>query len=517
MRISAFTQEDLLGQAVKGNIKQVLPEGGSLGIFSTGDFKDAFEYPNVGVINDVRSKRYLLSPDYWNREGKPLRPGWPVSSLLPGVVSPPAVWWQEREKWKDAWDRLADGNVGSARHPMIGKERPPPEPPKPPPDAAKASQKNCITTPGLLKQDSQQMKEWWNWLEKGTPEGPAEIVGFGAKLKSAALGVAKAVGLDDLGSNQCPQPVELDDPASTFWEKPEEFDRSSPPDVEWEQEIWLRKNSNRRQTFPGFPRVLSPDGVRMLTPRLDRFEGSQAATLDPRLPHPARSPDYSMYAEEARKKMERKSTFKVYIGTPKGGLVTKLGSAAVDATIGGSKLEMLAVQRILKKDPDFIRRYASEGMVDHISHTGHPDTETRHLPPQRWEPLKDFPTFKKQYEGNWNRIWPTLGSELRLAGAASRSTVLRLGEQAQPKSSLPDLIAKAIDQSVDPASRKDAAHMFDSVAISGGGPTIMADCQANTISSMFSASRPGEALQSSVLLQRPDQKVFAVFFPPASL
>ncbi|CAK0827140.1 unnamed protein product [Prorocentrum cordatum] len=337
-----------------------------LSSFVMDTMKDAMEYPATGVVLDPPSKKYLLAPDYWNYWGGPTRPFTPASKTL-WVNSPPATWWEQRSEWRDTWNRLSDGEDQPARWPLKGT----------PPLTEK---ERCKPVPGLLKEPDGKPNLWWQWLEK--PKGGD----LGASLLDAAKSEAKAAAALPTGDpeqTECPKGIELKDPVVEHWGKPTKlaeegkrvdeelehpavddaeggvgkgmsqgaggsagsgarggekmFDPSSPPAVTSEQDAWLRANTFRRQTLPGYPRPLLPDGLRGATPRLSRFDATnQPATMDPRLLDPPLPPNKRLYSPD---KIRKKMTLKIYDGKLKGGLMKMLGEKLQEETTGGTTLE----------------------------------------------------------------------------------------------------------------------------------------------------------------------------------
>lgn len=159
-------------------------------------------------------------------------------------------------------------------------------------------------------------------------------------LKAAASDSMK----DMLGTygQSCRKPVHIPEPASEYWAEdgqtgfdpnssdappPEvttpKYTKLTPAPVDFDQEVWLRRNSFRRPTLKGFPRALSPDGLENATPRLnDRFEENEPATLDPQLPRPARPKDLRW--EWNKEQAYRESTLQAFDGNYEGGLFTEM-------------------------------------------------------------------------------------------------------------------------------------------------------------------------------------------------
>eukprot|EP00929_Paragymnodinium_shiwhaense_P036794 TRINITY_DN19688_c0_g2_i3.p1 TRINITY_DN19688_c0_g2~~TRINITY_DN19688_c0_g2_i3.p1 ORF type:complete len:232 (+),score=50.69 TRINITY_DN19688_c0_g2_i3:332-1027(+) len=126
-------------------------------------------------------------------------------------------------------------------------------------------------------------------------------------------------------------------------------------DVPFEKDIWLRQNSMRRQTLHGFPEALTPWGIRSSTPRLGRLQPNShdPATLDPRLPRPAKGVDMRLVAPQLRKDYE----MKLYDANPPGGILNTVGSTVMKSILGGSMSDMKAAMKLIKKEPEFMKHY----------------------------------------------------------------------------------------------------------------------------------------------------------------
>ncbi|CAK0827141.1 unnamed protein product [Prorocentrum cordatum] len=453
-----------------------------LSSFVMDTMKDAMEYPATGVVLDPPSKKYLLAPDYWNYWGGPTRPFTPASKTL-WVNSPPATWWEQRSEWRDTWNRLSDGEDQPARWPLKGT----------PPLTEK---ERCKPVPGLLKEPDGKPNLWWQWLEK--PKGGD----LGASLLDAAKSEAKAAAALPTGDpeqTECPKGIELKDPVVEHWGKPTKlaeegkrvdeelehpavddaeggvgkgmsqgaggsagsgarggekmFDPSSPPAVTSEQDAWLRANTFRRQTLPGYPRPLLPDGLRGATPRLSRFDATnQPATMDPRLLDPPLPPNKRLYSPD---KIRKKMTLKIYDGKLKGGLMKMLGEKLQEETTGGTTLEYRALARVLQSEPDFFKRYLN-GEIFNLLHgdlygepvpTVNPTSPDAHAPaessaataePAVWVPPRR-PSFEEGYRANWDRFWSQLGHDVHANGEpdSARGTAASLRRVWQQPTSPP--------------------------------------------------------------------------------
>lgn len=316
--------------------------------------KEAIQFPVTGIINDLRSKRYLVAPDYWNYWGAPRNPGYPVGQRVQ-QTAPPATWWAQREEWRDQWERLGTGKEVAASWPYQGRK----------------SRNTCYEDPHLLPFEDRRSKSkaleflkekadvfglfkktrdgkpkhWWKWLE--LPESDNRPPKRRRFLRREA---------------GCPKPVDLKHPAGD-WESEYEsadpfkkpFDPLKPPKLTWKQEVWTREHSLRRPTVPGYPYVLTPAGMRNAVPRLPRFaEENEAATIDPHLPRPAPklNPDAVPYRNP------EKAVFRVYDGKQEGGGILKnIGKAIAAKLVGGTKLEFLAFWKLIQAEPDWVKRY----------------------------------------------------------------------------------------------------------------------------------------------------------------
>merc|ERR1711972_390325 len=78
---------------------------------------------------------YVMAPDYWVYWDRAKNPGWPT---MAGPTAPPAVWWQQRERWRDVWNRLKTGEEGT----------------------------DFIFSPQSPPDDKKTPKQWWAWLHK---------------------------------------------------------------------------------------------------------------------------------------------------------------------------------------------------------------------------------------------------------------------------------------------------------------------------------------------------------------
>lgn len=450
--------------------------------FFVDTMKDAMEHPVTGVVVDPHSKKYLMAPDYWNYWGGPTKPFSPASNSL-WVNSPPATWWEQRTEWRDTWNRLSSGEDQPARWPLKGKPN-------------LTEKERCMPVPGLLKEPADKPNLWWQWLEKPKGGNP------GASLLDAAKAEAKAAtGLTgDSYQTECPTGIELKEPVVEHWGEPTKleeegkrvdeelehpatedaeggapgaegsaapaggaggaqhgekmFDPSSPPPVAPEQEAWLRAHTFRRQTLPGYPRPLLPDGLRGATPRISRFDTTnQPATMDPRLLDPPLPPNKRLYAPD---KIRKEMTVKIYDGKLKGGgLMKMLGDKLQDATMGGTTLEYRALARVLQSEPDFFKRYLN-GEIFNLLHgdlygepipTVNPTGLDAHAPaepsispaePARWVPPRR-PSFEEGYRANWDRFWSQLGHDVHANGEpeSARGTAASLRRAWQGPSGAP--------------------------------------------------------------------------------
>lgn len=434
--------------------------------------KDAMEHPVTGVVVDPHSRKYLMAPDYWNYWGGPKSPFNPAGKTL-WVNSPPATWWEQRSEWRDTWNRLSSGEDQPARWPLKGKPSP-------------TEKERCKPVPGLLKEPDDKPNLWWQWLEKPKDGN------IGASLLDAAKSEAKAaagVPTGDSEQTECPTGIELKEPVVEHWGKPTKleeegkkvdeelehpaaeeaeggadkdtpqgaeggaggaqhgekmFDPGSPPAVTPEQEAWLRASTFRRQTLPGYPRPLLPDGLRGATPRISRFDTTnQAATMDPRLLDPPLPPNKRLHSPE---KIRKEMTLKIYDGKLKGGgLMKMLGDNLQDAMMGGTTLEYRALARVLQSEPDWFKRYLN-GEIFNLLHgdlygepipTVNPTGPDEHAPaepstapaeePARWAPPRR-PSFEEGYRANWDRFWSQLGHDVHANGepASARGTAASL-------------------------------------------------------------------------------------------
>eukprot|EP00933_Yihiella_yeosuensis_P029327 TRINITY_DN22994_c0_g1_i1.p1 TRINITY_DN22994_c0_g1~~TRINITY_DN22994_c0_g1_i1.p1 ORF type:complete len:338 (+),score=81.89 TRINITY_DN22994_c0_g1_i1:298-1311(+) len=303
-----------------------------------------------------------------------------------------------------------------------------------------------------------------------------------------------------LGKDSCPQPVKIDDPASEFWASPstpssssralpkdyaiaspqqKEFDPLNPPALEWQQKTWLRENSLRRPTIPGYPHVLTPEGSKMLSPRLERFQDNEPATLEPRLPRPRSPPDFSRYPEDLRAKALAKSSMKAYDGKHGGGLLKALKNEVADELVGGSTAEMKALMKVMKKEPDFMRRYMKGEIYQELyGNPSQPAAASSSSPSiasaasssslEPWHAPKPSQEFQEEYEGAWQRLWPQLNSELSRAGPLAQQTAesfRQILDTPKRRSLSPEGLMKGIENQIYKAESRNSVDKLSNFLI----------------------------------------------------
>mmetsp|Transcript_69988 Transcript_69988/g.216395 ORF Transcript_69988/g.216395 Transcript_69988/m.216395 type:complete len:422 (+) Transcript_69988:499-1764(+) len=137
--------------------------------------------------------------------------------------------------------------------------------------------------------------------------------------------------------------------------KTKPFDPLQPQTMTWAQEVWTRENSLRRPTLKGVPYVLTPKGLWNATPRLPRFQTqNEPATIDPFPPRPA--PQFE--PDSRQPEPDEKAVFRVYEGKQEeGGLLKMLMNKLKDKFRGAPALEIEAFGRLIKEEPDWMKRY----------------------------------------------------------------------------------------------------------------------------------------------------------------
>lgn len=370
---------------------------------------DARQLPVPGIVNDIEAKRYLIAPDYWTYWDPPGKPYFPVSKTLI-APAPPALWWAQREDWREGWERLGTGEQAAAVWPYEGRK----------PKGA------CYKDLGLQSYDSgpgallgkltnlggtskpgeQAGQHWWKWLE--LPEGAGGKRAKIPKPKGPAAGQEEG----------CPEPVTIERPAGQWLE--ETLDPGKPPKLSWPQEQWMRENSLRRPTLPGFPHVLTRGGIRNATPRLPRFaKENEPATIDPRLPRPAPMVDPSRVPRGS----EQDAVFRAYDGKQDGGGFLK-------ASVGEKTLEFKAFRKLLDVEPDWMSRFMSGKIVEDDLNAGpvpmaaKPGSQSAALAgpgasgasakaeDEVWHPPPP-PDFAAEHRDRWRGFWRALEGELR--------------------------------------------------------------------------------------------------------
>eukprot|EP00930_Biecheleria_cincta_P082626 TRINITY_DN7232_c0_g3_i1.p1 TRINITY_DN7232_c0_g3~~TRINITY_DN7232_c0_g3_i1.p1 ORF type:complete len:517 (-),score=108.87 TRINITY_DN7232_c0_g3_i1:133-1683(-) len=396
--------------------------------FSVEKLKQAQEYPQIGVVRDFLSKRYLVDPSYWSYWDRPDPLGGTPSNKLPGQTSPPMLWWEQRRVAADTWERLNSGVAGEAMQEYHGK---PPDPQVP--------DGRCILHPGLPYRDPKAAEEhptlWWEWLQKkpGQAEGEGGMSMKGMKkglmdgMKAAASDAFKDL-LGTYDQKSCRKPVRIPEPASDYWAEdgqtgfdpnssdappPEyvepKYTKSTPPPVDFDQEVWLRTNSFRRPTLKGFPRALSPDGLENVTPRLnDRFEEDEPATLDPQLPRPARPRDLRFFPN--REQAHQESIMQAFDGNYEGGLATQMKRGAKEMLWDAALANIKG-----KKD-------AGKDLLD--LKNGEPPRPKMVPDPPRWD-ASQVPTdnFDAMFNKRMDTVWKTAGGMIRTHGSHARESL----------------------------------------------------------------------------------------------
>lgn len=239
----------------------------------------------------------------------------------------------------------------------------------------------------------------------------------------------------------------------------------------------MRENSLRRPTLKGYPEVLTAAGLRSATPRLGRFDENEPATLDPRLPRPAPMPDVRMYPEKQRADLY----LQVYNGKPPSALWDGAKGYLADTVLGGTGLEMQALMKVLKKEPDWIQRYMSGKLPEQSTGPSELPAAAANEPRSVWRPPPP-PDFSTQYEAAWRRFWPRLNQDLRIAReeAPVRATAVELARSQD------DAVQAAPGDAAAPAERGPALGL-SSLAGSDSGATGVA---AIAITSAGAAQRP---------------------------
>merc|ERR1712008_9678 len=118
------------------------------------------------------------------------------------TTAPPADWWEQRERWREAWEHLGAGSNPEAWPPYQFRGKP-----------------ACTGAQGLLKPNSEKPKLWWEWLELPAG-GDAKADLLGAAMGATKEAASSAIG-DLSGGHEarCGIPVEITDPAGNWSEE----------------------------------------------------------------------------------------------------------------------------------------------------------------------------------------------------------------------------------------------------------------------------------------------------------
>lgn len=459
------------GGAAGGGDGKEPPDPIAGGQGSRGPGADAMQYPITGIINDVHSKTYLMSPDYWVYWNRVRPSSYPTRS---GATAPPAVWWQQRDDWRDTWERLATGREGTA---AIWNPRPYP------------MKKSKTESGGLFSKKNR----WWEWLDGRKPP-----------LQDQGLDTSKPGGIEedrvgDDGPEAKKKPEKEDqNPCVSLFPKSEKdkkglstpgcwcpgpncvFDnrnaekkpkpppipgvpQAKPPDdiiggfyggAYPEQLEWVAQNSMRRQTLPGLADALTnkPNALRRASVRMVRNQdgwGKEAATLDPRPAIPVENPWQPM--------MKKQPMLEPYEGT--GGLMGSakhmVGNALMDATVGANMLEMRAfmrlqnqshgewLQRLIKyKQAEANYERGEQKAANEIMNEGKAEEEImtkrknkrglKNLMEKSPEPLWHPPppqNFGDLYEMRYRKFWPAMEVLARRGGSGPARLIHELGQE----------------------------------------------------------------------------------------
>mmetsp|Transcript_141463 Transcript_141463/g.244470 ORF Transcript_141463/g.244470 Transcript_141463/m.244470 type:complete len:610 (+) Transcript_141463:59-1888(+) len=369
----------------------------------------SMKYPQVGVLNDIAARKYIMSPGYWVywKRADPMR--MPTMAV---TTSPPAVWWQHREQWRDLWPRLYTGNEGNT--PFQFSPKVPPQP--------------RSTGMGGAK--------WWEWLKDRIPD-----LKKGAEPKKPPK-PKKLKG--EYGPLR-----EVDEPGEFYrWQDGGFFGKADVRSIQW-----TAQNSMRRQTLPGLSQTyqVGTDALRNATVRLDRFQedngmflGQKATTLDPR---PARPIDNVILPGQPG----GPPVTHPFAGPE--GLKNALGNDAMEAIAGASMLEKVALDRIQRLQPDWMEKYMAYKKAEHMYKKGQKQAaddlmderkaheaklarqrkQKRKIPGMVQEPPEpewEAPPkqkFADVYEDMWQKFWPSMEILARRHGKAAERSTMDIG------------------------------------------------------------------------------------------
>jgi len=412
------------------------------------------EYPVTGIINDIDSKKYLMSDDYWVYWNRVQNPGW--ATRAGGVTAPPAVWWQQRDRWRDTWSRLSDGDEGTG---MPWMPRRPPRP-----------KKNTKMGGGMFGSGK---NEWWSWLEgrekkgKGKGKGGGDEAGRndpagGGKGKGKGKGKCKLFPDLDRGEENapgcfCPGP-------RCVYKDQGFFGGASP-----EQLAWENKTLMRRQTLPGLSDAISsnPDALRKASVRLERTQdgsGKEAATLDPRPPRPVDNPRMPGLSDE------RQPRIKPYDGG--GSLLGAAGKLAADTAmdplVGANMMEMRAFKRLTATQPEWLSNLRKFKKAKQLHDAGEEKAANKLMgdkdeeaivekrakkrglkglmedPPERqWKPPPPQ-NYKDLYEMKYRKFWPAMEVLARRSGSGPARMIEELGQEWRSARVAPERHSNAI-------------------------------------------------------------------------
>lgn len=443
---------------------------------SVGPAQDAMDYPVTGIINDKESKTYLMAPDYWVQWGRVENPGWPTKANVP---APPAVWWQQRDRWNDEWTRLDSGNEGQG---MRWYPRRSPEP------------KSKSMLGGLMGNNDR----WWSWLEgrekpkkgggglaaaakaaAGVPDASAggtdkQKAGYideaGAKKEADKAaekeggGKKEPAGAGPGGEDECKlfgkgKGKGKDPPPGCFCPGPrcvypeEGFFGGAAP----EQLAWENKHMMRRQTLPGLSDAIShsPTALRKATVRLERTQegwGKQPATLDPRPPQPVENPWVPL------KSLKNQPKLKPYEGSSGllGAAKDLVGKAAMDELIGANMLELKAFMRLQNQShgewlPNLMKYKKAQQhwlageqkAANEVMGLGKEEqaivakrkkkrtmkaAQTEEPPEPMWQPPPPQ-RYEDLYEMKYRKFWPAMEVLARRAGSGPGRMIEELGNE----------------------------------------------------------------------------------------